>query len=210
MKRCEGSMRALWAVTASFLLLVTACDYLSGKRQRKWSEEVQLDDRTVITVDRYVAFEETDAFGGGAYSATETKSMLSFRGDLESLPKWDVPLVPVLLYHDSSTAEWVIVATTSRCEVWRARGGPLPPYWEYRLRDAEWREGPLSSASEGRETNLFFSYNPRLPSKHLDLRFKSDARADGRIAGDYLKIIPSMTDFCGNWPRPTRSPADKN
>jgi hypothetical protein len=161
-------------------LLSAACD--SGNRS--WSEEVALDDGTVITIDRHVEQLMSSAIGGSAFSATETTSTLAFRGDLAALPQWNVPLMPLVLYRDSESAEWVIVATSTTCEVWYRRGMPEGHYWEFRLRGTEWIEVPLSEMSFGRRTNLLFEYAEPLPAKHITLSTKGQLNS-----GDQLEMF---------------------
>ena len=149
-------------------VITAACD--TGRRI--WSEEVALDDGSVITIDRHVEQLMSSSIGGSAFSGRETVSTLAFRGDLAALPKWDVPLMPLLLYRDSENADWVMVATSTTCEVWYRRGMPEGHYWEFRLRGTEWIEVPLSETSFGRKTNLLFEYTEPLPAKHITLSVK--------------------------------------
>jgi hypothetical protein len=190
--------RVVLASLATLLLLgVGACGWLTGSHQRSWSEDVQLDDGSVITIDRFVSFDSSDALGGGAYSATETKATLAFKGNLANLPTWDVPLMPLVLYRDSATNEWVIVANSTRCEVWDARGQPNPPYWEYRLNPAGWREHSLSASSLNRNSNLFIRYSKKVERKHLTVEDKRKADADLTVDDKYRRVVPWEESYCG-------------
>jgi hypothetical protein len=190
--------RVVLASLATLLLLsVCACGWLTGSHQRSWSEDVQLDDGSVVTIDRSVSFDSSDALGGGAYNATETKATLAFTGNLASLPTWDVPLMPLVLYRDSATNEWVIVANSTRCEVWVQRGKPMPPYWEYRLGPAGWREQPLSASSLNRNSNLFIRYSRKIEQKHLTLEDKSKSAADLTVSDKYRRVLPTIrSSYC--------------
>ena len=161
------------AVIVVIAMSAVSCGSLSSG-DRTWSEEVALDDGSVITIDRHVEQQLSNALGGGAFNARETKSTVSFRGELSSLPTWDVPLTPLLLYRDPERSEWVIVATTTTCEIWRARGAPEAFYWEFRLKSTEWVEAELSETSFERRTNLLFEYSRPLPARHITLATKAE------------------------------------
>jgi hypothetical protein len=104
--------------------------------------------------------------------------------------------MPLLLYHDSQTSEWVIVATTTACEVWIARGNPESFYWEFRVRGSGWIEEPmLAETSFGRRTNLLFEYSQPLPSRHFTLASKAQLQSDGRIASMY-RVIERGVRLC--------------
>jgi hypothetical protein len=156
---------------------------------RRWSEEVGLDDGSVIVVDRYAKFRESNSLAGDAYSSTGLNSRLSFREDLSSLTPWEFPLVPLLLYRDAAANEWVVVATTYSCDVWAERGQPVPPYWEFRLKGREWIQTELSQVSIGRRTNLFFDYEPSLPASKLSRELKETIIKKSDFAKDYLNTV---------------------
>jgi hypothetical protein len=182
--------------TEARVILAIICFALGGcapgKVERKWSEEVALDDGKVLTVDRYVKFQETNSMAGDAYGSTEEDATLSFRGELAALPAWRVALQPLVLYRDSSTNEWVIVAASSRCEVWEARGKPARPYWEFRLRDSGWVEVPLSESSLGRKTNLYILYERPLPARQLTVPMKQGLQAQESTGKKYLSIVSEI------------------
>jgi hypothetical protein len=151
-------------------------------------EDVALDDGRVIAVDRSVVFQESNSLSGDAYSSTELKSTLAFHGELETLPTWDVAVVPLVLYHDALTNEWVIVATSNTCEVFWAHGNPSPPYWEYRAKSGGWQEVPLQETSFGRESNLFILYEKGVPDQKLTLAVKQGLM-EGKGVGARYKMI---------------------
>lgn len=172
--RIESYSKAL--ATIAIATMGAACDALRSG-DRTWSEDVALDDGSVITIDRHVEQLMSSSIGGSGFSATETTSTLAFRGDLAALPQWDVPLMPLVLYRESESSEWVIVATSTTCEVWYRRGMPEGHYWEFRLRGTEWIEVPLSETSFGRKTNLLFEYTEPLPAKHITLETKAQLQS---------------------------------
>jgi hypothetical protein len=166
-------------ITAMAVLMLASCS--ESITTRRWTE-----DSKVIRIQREVTFNETDALGGGAYNSVEQASVLRFTGENASLPAWNVPLLAHTLYRDLATGEWVVVAITSSCEVWRARGAPNPPYWEYRLGPQGWRQVPLSPASTGRHRNLLSRYQLELPMGLITLPQKAELDKD-------IKTLEQMT-----------------
>jgi hypothetical protein len=189
------------AVLGALLLCLLPLNGCAGEVDRSWSEEVALDGGKVITIDRHVKFRESNSFAGDAHNSTDIESTLSFTGDLYSLPAWKVALVPVLLYSNETTHEWVIVATTSNCDTWYQKGGPVPPYWEYRLTGGQWQESRLSEASLGRKTNLFFNYEPQLPTPTLTRPIKDKVIKSNAFAEKYLSIVAELKSKCGYAPK---------
>jgi hypothetical protein len=162
-----------------------------GSQERAWTEDVTLKDGTQLVIKRRVEFSDSNSLSQDAYSATETKSTIEFTGEQASLPVWSAPLIPLVLYRDPKTQEWVVVAKTSSCRVWDARGRPKPPYWEYRIVGGKWQEIPLSTESIGRSSNLFYNYHAGLPAKHMTMELKGKDWSDPQIAPIYRKVQPA-------------------
>lgn len=177
----------LWML---IVLLVSGCEWY-GPKTRDWEEEVLLDDGSTIRIKRHVEFVDNNSLSGDAYSAVETSATLEFPKKM-NLPAWSAPLRPLLVYRDEG--QWVIVSASTSCEVWRRRGRPSPPYWEYRLTDGAWSEVPLSRHSVGRVPNLFFSYYKR----PLVLITPKSTQAQLQVFGlsdKYTKINSDPKDF---------------
>jgi len=190
------------------LLLLCACDtrpkHVDPDRlpndmvQRKWTEDVLLDDGSTIVVQRSVLFHETNSLSGDAYNAVEQDATLAFTGDLASLPAWHEPLMALLLYRDPSANEWTIVATTTSCDVWNRKDEPrvmyLPDkpntlYWEYRQGENGWREVPLSRLSVGLPVNLLHRYQRELFTSHVTLEFKKVRQGHRDSSEEFLSIV---------------------
>lgn len=191
---CRTSIhRYLISVILLALLPIAGC---AGDVTRKWSEDVQLDNATVIVVDRYVKFSESNSLSGDAYSTMVLKSALSFRNDLAEMPAWSFPLVPLLLYRDEAAKELAIVATSNSCDVWAEWGSPSPPYWEFRLQAGKWVKTGLSTTSEGRKSNLFFEYEPSLPARRLSIAAKEQAIKGLSLGKKYRSIRVDIKSNC--------------
>ena len=185
----------LAAVLLAALVPAGGC---SGVQERRWSEEVVLDDGSVVVVNRYVKFQPSNSVAGDAYSATDLETRLSFEGEFSDLPAWTEPLEPLLLYRQPSSDEWIIVATTSSCDVWSARGSPFAPYWEFRARRGErnWSQAAVSSFSSGRKSNLFFMYDQPLSMERITQKMKEQVVQRDTVHPSYLGIRTDLRANC--------------
>jgi hypothetical protein len=188
---------------AALLLLMAfglaACGYASppAPKQYTWTEDVTFDSRT-IRVRRVVAIKESNSWSGDAYNAVETLSKIEFTGELASLPPWSVPMRPIVLYQDAATREWVVVASTTFCRVWRRAGKPKPPYWEYRLQEGSWKQVPLSPASLGRPANLALKYKRVAAAGHLTPELRTQLDYDSNRPRTFREVYAEPTQaFCG-------------
>ena len=189
MRQTENALDVLRLICVATLgaLGLVAC---GGPTTRHWTEDVLLDDGSTVVVERSVAFNETSAWGGGAYNAVETEATLAFTGDLAGLPVWSAPLMALLLYRDQTRGgQWVIVATTTSCQVWNLRGEPPSMYWEYRLGPQGWQEVMLSPTSIGRKANLLHRYQQKLGTRHITAADRQTRESDTRIAKTYKEIL---------------------
>lgn len=176
------------------LLAVASCGFFA--KTRSWTEDVQLDDGSVIVIERYVKFETSNSWAGDAPGALDRRATLRFTEALSDLPTWDVALTPMVLYRAASTGEWVIVATTDNCDVWFARGKPFPPYWEYHVDARQWRQRPLSAASEDRPANLFIDYRLENLPRHVSVAYKQPSLTDRNVMEQYRRVVPGIRQYC--------------
>jgi hypothetical protein len=194
---CVGAPRQWFRVlcVAGAAVWLCACGFF-GPTERRWTEDVVLDDGSTIVVKRTVKFNETDALGGGAHNTIEQEATIAFTGNLAGLPNWSAALVAMVLYRDATRGgQWVIVATTTTCDIWSARGEPRPPYWEFRLGPEGWQEVPLSPTSIDRPTNLYKGYNS-LETSHVT---EDDRKLYDRYASpEYLTVQAKAKWNC--WP----------
>ena len=178
------------------VVILSGCEWWTGHAVRDWTEDVPLDDGRTITIDRHVEFDSSNSLAGDAYSSSLTKSTIRFRGELATLPTWDVPLLPLVLYWDNATSLWVIVATTTSCSAWWERHRPQPPYWEFRADRSSWTEVAVSQGSFGKQTNLFIGYEPRLPAKNITVALAQNYMAHTPVSEEY-RSIRSDARLCG-------------
>lgn len=184
------------AIASVIFLLVGGC--AEPPKTRQWTEDVLLDDGSTIVVKRSVTFRETNSWSGDAYNAVERDATLAFTGELANLPRWQAPLMALLLYRDSATNEWVIVGTTTSCDQWNLLGAPrvlyLPDrpntmYWEYRLGQGGWYEAQISRASIGRPVNLLHRYQRDLGTDHVTVALRQGIESDPGIGERFASIL---------------------
>jgi hypothetical protein len=184
------------------VLLSAAC----GKQQarprgiveRAWTEDVHLDDGSTVPVRRTARLNITNSWAGDAYNAVELDASLAFMGEFAKLPAWHAPRIAMVLYRDLANGEWVLVTTSTSCEIWERNGKPKPPYWEYRLGDSGWQQVPLSLASIGRPANLLHVYDHELPSRHITDVERAQLQGDKRIARSYREVWSDPDQYvCG-------------
>jgi hypothetical protein len=183
----------------SAILILVGITFLgcssSNREERRWTEEVQLEDGSTVHIERYVAFDATNAMGGGAYNAVETKATLKFTGELASLPAWDFPRAALVLYRSIKTGNWVVVSMSSSCQVWRREGKPKPPYWQSELVEGQWKQVPVSPKSIGKKTNLFYSYWENDFPRHVTSQITNSRQSDPAIVEKYRHVAQQPKDF---------------
>lgn len=192
------------SIRSTFLLIVLSLVALSGCNigtpqpvTRAWTEDVLLDDGSTIQVRRTVTFDESDSWSGDAYNAVEKDATIMFTGALSRLPPWRQPLMALLLYRDATSDEWVIVATTTSCDVWRQRGKPAPLYWEFRLHQQGWREVPLAKGSHGRHANLLHRYQQDLRTDHITAVDRQQRESSPTMGNEFREIVSHQEIHCG-------------
>jgi hypothetical protein len=194
MQKSKPSAPARCIPMVLLLLVIGACGFLD--ETNRWTEDVQLDDGSVITIKRYVRFATSNSWAGDVPAAHDRRATLRFTEALSDLPEWDVPLTPMVLYQDSPTKEWVIVARTNSCEVWIARGRPFPPYWEYRLTGGQWRRVPLSETSKGRWANLLIETRLESVPAHVSVDYKKPELTNRSLVERYRRVVPDIRSVC--------------
>lgn len=210
----RGSV-APWVITGVALLpaigvWLSMGEWLTGVVTRRWTEDVQLADGSVVTVERSVRIERSHS--------VELDASMKFTAELAYLPELRVPVTPLVLYMDEDTGEWVIVAITSSCEVLGAQGPPprlwfaaeRPPtrYLEFRSRSAGWVQTPLSAGSIGQRTNLFTRFEDTRPS-HVTVA--TTGRWQRESGPAYQSVLQEPGYNCGrtSWTQPVWDAEDQ-
>jgi hypothetical protein len=112
-------------------------------------------------------------------------------------------MLPIYLDKDSSTDEWVIIASSDSCDFWLRNARPRPPYWAFRLRDGEWLRDAIPKEFVGRKANLFVGVQITDESEKLsrELRAnKAEVTARRKSAPQYKAVFPTFPgiDVCGS------------
>jgi len=189
-------MRAIGLLAASILIFSCAN---AGRVEREWTEDVALPDGGQVKVKRRVAFMESSAPGGGAYSLTEAESTIEFLDEYASLPAWKFPWKALVLYRDTKSGKLTVIGTTSSCDVWWRNGRPIPKYWQFQLENDRWQQVPLSPTALGMRSNLFFKYEEDGLPVHISLAEKQRRQtANPRIAKQYQEVVSDPPKSCMN------------
>jgi hypothetical protein len=173
----------------SALVLLAACS--ANHEERHWTEDVQLEDGSIVQIERHVEFDATNAMGGGAGNAVETRATLAFKGELSSLPVWDFPRIALVLYQSKQNQRWVVVSATTSCEVWQRGNRPRPPYWQHDMVDGQWKQAPLAEESIGKKTNLFYRYWKDDFPEHVTPQETKDRQSSPGVDKFYKQIVAS-------------------
>jgi len=176
------------------LWLLAGC----GPKLSSWKEEVQLQSGEVLTVQRTIAFKAYQPIGGGGGgSDTPESSLLVLTPARADNPKpWaHPPLLPMIFDRDPDTREWFIVATFYMCQAWYDLGRPKPPYAEFRYRNGQWVQQPLSEKFIGRETNMLIPSQADVDRDHT-LATKHQIMSDPAISKRFLQVMPIRGEFC--------------
>jgi hypothetical protein len=156
-------------------------------------------------VRRSVKVQESNSLSGDAYNAVELEASLEIIEPPQITPAWSFPLTAMVLYRDDTTREWVLVATTSSCDVIFERGNPRylfdsdrPPtvYFEFRLRGKTWHEVPLAKTSVGRAANLLQSYKA-LSRRHVTPAIRASLDGNPMWSEENKKIVEAPRHTCG-------------
>jgi hypothetical protein len=162
-----------------------------------WTEDVDLPDGRTITVERMERTFERSSASGDTGLIERTDAALVFKDQQVKVPQWQYPLIALVLYQDANR-QWVLVATTTDCKIWRAYGTPRPAYWEFRLNDDNsWQEVPLSPASIGLKANLILSQQVA-GREHVTVEDRHAAQAASRADRLYREVWGTPQSlFCG-------------
>ena len=188
-----------WVITGFALLLVIGVwlwkgEQLTGVANRQWTEDVMLEDGSVVIVERSARIEHSHI--------VELDTSMKFTAGLAHLPELRVPVAPLVLYTDEDTSEWVIVATTSSCEVlyerspryWFAADRPPTKYFEFRLRDAAWAETALSASSIGQRANLLTEFE-KVEASHVTVAARDQIQRG--LGAEYKSVMERPGFTCG-------------
>lgn len=163
--------------------------------KKAWTEEVDLGDGSSVMVKRSVEFQTSNSLSGDAFGMTDLKSTLSIENQA-SVPLWKSVFMPIVLYQDRANSQWTIVATTFSCDIWRDKGRPQPPYWEFRLVNGSWTAVSISTTSFSRRTNLFFRYMEPIPDSPIKVALKDRILDRSRVTEQFKKIASDAKPGC--------------
>lgn len=163
-----------------------------------WKEEVQLLSSETFIVQRTISFKEYQPWsggGGGSDIVTSTLDVISPNRP-DNPRRWShPPLIPMLLDSDPGTHEWLIVTTFYMCTAWYDLGRPKLPYAQFRFRDGQWRQEPLSEQLVGREANLLVPNQADVGKNHT-LASKRGIMSNPAISVRHRRIVSNWMTNC--------------
>jgi hypothetical protein len=168
--------------------LLAAC--ANSTTQKKWTEDVLLEDSTVATVERRVVYGRHSSWSGDISGTDEIASSIRFTENLDDLPAWSEPLIPILFYRDQDAKQWVIVALSNSAQKVAVHGTPPSIYWEFRSDGSGWKEVPLSPKSIGRSANLYFAYEMKDMPRNVSVDLTKELLGRKEFSKRFLKVDP--------------------
>lgn len=196
LEKNQSSARALlqrilcW-MACSALFLLSAC----GKVDIAWTEDVALQDGTVLLVKRTAQGKKIGEIGGtGGWEVTQMTLEVMAPATPTRPPIWADRWVPMLLDRDAHTGEWFLIATFYTCTDWYDLGRPKLPYVAYETRNGHWEKVRLRSEWFGRKNNLLTGPSSGGEPKHLTVEEK--ARREAHAGRKYRQILDSWNTSC--------------
>jgi hypothetical protein len=180
------------AATLLVVGLLVGC----GPKKIDWKEEVQLQGGEVITTRRTALAEPFGQIGGTGGWENEGMTVEVIAPIKPDNPgTWNAKFVPLVFDRDPDTKEWFMVATFFSCTSWYELGRPKLPYTEFRYRNGQWVQQPLSEKFIGREGNMFTGMRSSGETDKT-LSNKRALDADTRIAPSYLRVVAKWETNC--------------
>lgn len=177
-------------------LLASATQTACGPSKIEWREEVQLASGEVVHVRRTAKLKENRIAGGGGGSFNEGMTVEITQPLKRDNPGvWSARFVPVIFDRDPVTKEWTMVATFFHCSSWNELGRPKLPYTEYRYRDNQWIQQPLSPQWIGKPANMFTGMTPDW-SKDLTVVEKAGRLNDPMVDPSFRSVSSKWQHGC--------------
>jgi hypothetical protein len=175
----------------SALFLLIGC----SKIDIKWREEAVLQDGRALVLKRSAQGKSFSELGGpGGWEATNMTLEIETPTDPANPPLWSQRWVPMLLDQDAQTKEWFVVATFYTCTDWYDLGRPKLPYVEYRTRNGQWEQVPLSPSLFGRKANLLAGIRSGGEPKTVTVEEKTER--EKRASEKYRKVLDTWRTAC--------------
>jgi hypothetical protein len=168
----------------------------SGKEvDLSWAEEVQIGSSEVVLLNRTAHAKELRELGGtSSWSGTNMTLEIVLPKNAAAAPKWDFPLVPILVDRVPGSQDWLVVATFYDCISWYNLGRPKTPYVEFKTHEGTWQKIPLEESLVGRSANLLTGIRSSGESHLVTVREKADR--DRRAAEKYRHVIANWETTC--------------
>lgn len=172
-------------------LLLTGC----GKVDISWTEDVALQDGTLLVVKRGAQGKKLGEIGGsGGWETTQMTLEIESPKVATNPPIWSERWVPMLLDYDAPAKEWFVVATFYTCTDWYDLGRPKLPYIAYRTNGGHWEQVPLNPELFGRKANLLTG--PRSGGEPKRVTIEDKTLRDEHASKEYKQVVSSWHTAC--------------
>jgi hypothetical protein len=186
-----NSFKSILAPVLVVALVLTGC----GKVDISWTEDVALQDGTLLVVKRGAQGKKLGEIGGsGGWGNTQMTLEIESPKVASNPPIWSERWVPMLLDYDAPTKEWFLVATFYMCTDWYDLGRPKLPYIAYRTKGGRWEQVPLSPELFGRKANLLTGARSGGEPKRVTIEAKK--LRDEHAGKEYKEIVSSWYTAC--------------
>ena len=172
-------------------LLLNGC----GKVDTSWTEDVALQDGTLLVLKRGAQGKKLGEIGGsGGWENTQMTLEIESPKVATNPPIWSERWVPMLLDYDAQAKEWFVVATFYTCTDWYDLGRPKLPYIAYNTNGGRWEQVPLSPDLFGRKANLLTGPRSGGEPKHVTIEEKIQRESDA--SKRFKNILDSWPTAC--------------
>lgn len=173
-------------------LFVAAC----GKSSIKWKEEVKLQSGELLTTQRTAIARPFGQIGGpGGWENEGMTVEITAPVKPDNPGRWNAKFVPLIFDREPDTREWFMVATFISCTSWYELGRPKLPYTEFRFKNGQWIQQPLSAKFIGREGNMLTSIRSSGEPDHT-VDSKQGKNNDPAISPEYKRVVSVWKTHC--------------
>lgn len=188
-RRCAPLARVKHRLVVAGLLIASAACGVPPPEIRTWTEEVQLSDGRVATVERQERYHTTQEFGGLGELHTDGSRLSLLLPDGTKLPPLEVGEMP-LVFDTEPGGTFFAITIVDYCTRAKELGlDTRTPYFEYRLAGPAWTRAPVSDGKVGWKTNLLIHRSAARDDKSISLQDKAKADASPGTGLEYRAVL---------------------
>ncbi len=178
--------------TMGLAVLLMGC----GPKKLAWTEEVKLQSGEILTTRRHALAQPFGQIGGPGGWENEGMTVEIISPRKPDYPgTWNAKFVPLVFDRDPDTQEWFMVATFYSCTSWYDLGRPKLPYTEFRFKNGQWVQQPLSEKFIGSQGNMLTDIRSSGEPDHT-VASKQDVMNAGRSSPEYRQVVAAWQTNC--------------